>query len=72
MVNGKVLLDEVISFFRNSYIVRPTSLEGKKCLGSCPIKKTLLYQGKLTLGKGRLPGFWYQYQGEMTNLNVFG
>ena len=30
------------------------------------------YLGKLTLGKGRQAGFWYQYQGEMTNLNVFG
>ena len=45
MVNGKVLLDEVISFFRNSYIVRPTSLEGKKCLGSCPIKKLYYIKG---------------------------
>ena len=28
--------------------------------------------GKLTLGKGRGPGFWFQYQGDITNLNVFG
>ena len=30
IVNGKVLLDEVIPFFRNSSNVRPTSLKGKK------------------------------------------
>ena len=28
IVNGKVLLDEVISFFKSSYNVRPLSLEG--------------------------------------------
>ena len=33
IVNGKVLLDEVVSFFRNSYNVRPTSLQGKTFLG---------------------------------------
>ena len=32
VVNGKVLLEEEISFFRNSYNVRPTSLQGKKYL----------------------------------------
>ena len=30
VVNGKVLLDEEISFFKNSYSYRPTSLKGKK------------------------------------------
>ena len=30
IVNGKVLLDEVIPFFRNSFNVRPASLKGKK------------------------------------------
>ena len=33
IVNGKVLIDEVISFFINSYNVRPTSLQGKTLLG---------------------------------------
>ena len=32
VVNGKVLLDEEISFFKNSYSDRPTSLKGKKSL----------------------------------------
>ena len=32
IVNGKVLLDEEISFFENSYNVRPTSLQGKTFL----------------------------------------
>ena len=30
VINGKILLDEEISFFRNSYNVRPMSLAGKK------------------------------------------
>ena len=30
IVNGRVLTDEVISFFQNSYNDRPTSLEGKE------------------------------------------
>ena len=75
MVNGMVLLDEVVPFFRNSDKIRPTSLQGKKCLGRLSVifyKKNSLYLGKLTLGKGRGAGFWYQYQGDITNLNVFG
>ena len=28
--------------------------------------------GKLTVGKSRGPGYWYQHQGKITNLNVFG
>ena len=39
-----------------------------KPLGSGKIYK---YLGKLTLGKGRGAGFWYQYNGDITNLNVF-
>ena len=29
IVNGKVLLDKVVSFFRNSYKVKPMSLQGE-------------------------------------------
>ena len=76
IINGKVLLDEVVPFFRNSDKIRPTSLQGKKCLGRLSVilykKKSTIYLGKLTLGKGREAGFWYQYQGDITNLNVFG
>ena len=31
-----------------------------------------MFLGKLILGKGTIVGFWYQYQGEITNLNVYG
>ena len=31
-VNGKILLDEMVSFFKDSYNVRPTSLRSKKYL----------------------------------------
>ena len=62
------MLDEVVPFFRNSYKIRPTSLQGKKCLREVILyKKYPLYLGKLTLGKGRRAGFWYQNQGEITN-----
>ena len=72
MVNGMVLLDEVVPFFRNSYKIRPTSLQGKKCLREVILyKKYPLYLGKLTLGKGRRAGFWYQNQGEITNFLLF-
>ena len=30
------------------------------------------YLGKLIFGKARQVGLWYQHQGEITNLNVFG
>ena len=39
IVNGKVLHDEVIPYFKNSYNVRPTSLQGKK--GSDSLEKLL-------------------------------
>ena len=32
MVNGKILLDEMVLFFKDSYNVRPTSLQSKKYL----------------------------------------
>ena len=35
IVNGKILIDEVISFFINSYDVRPLSLQGRKYFGLC-------------------------------------
>ena len=34
--------------------------------------KTNKFLGKLTLGKEKGPGYWYQNQGDITNLNVFG
>ena len=30
IVNGKILLDEMVSFFKDSFNVRPTSLQSKK------------------------------------------
>ena len=32
MVNGKILLDDIVLFFKDSYNVRPTSLQSKKYL----------------------------------------
>ena len=61
--------------------MRPTSLQGKKYLGSEGhpseklryfVKNIYQHLGKLILGKGRGAGLWYQYQGEITNLNIFG
>ena len=66
----------MLSFFKDSYNVRPTSLQSKKYLyfhiDTSYHENIYKYLGKLTLGKGRGSGFWYQCQGEMTNMNIFG
>ena len=76
MINGKILLDEMVLFFKDSSNMRPTSLQSKKYLNfyidTFYHENMYKYLGKLTLGKGRQAGYWYQYQGEITNLNVFG
>ena len=66
----------MLSFFKDSYNERPTSLQSKKYLyfhiDTFYHGNMYKYLGKLTLGKGRGPGFWYQFQEDITNLNVFG
>ena len=54
MVNGKILLDEMVLFFKDSYNVRPTSLQSKKYLYfhiDTFYHENLKYQGSLLLEK---------------------
>ena len=72
VVNGNVLSNEVINFFKNSFSVKPKSLKGNLIYVGLQISKKVNFSGRLTLMKGYDLTYYYEARCYITNVNILG